>query len=396
MSAAKEINNIKELVRRLKKLYFYEDLINGEYYPLHLKRCKIYLKVNKLKKQKFSRSEISKKLNLTYGQVDNNFKRKPYLILLAQSIPNKKLKRGYKLLPLHSKKGGHSYNTFIIVPFVIETYKEIRFIINQLGRKSSDYNKKEKYFAYILGMMISDTSKPKGYKFSNQCLIALTRKYSWSLDVGNYLCKCFNFLGIKANRIKDNSKLNKLHPNGDYRWISEKSPFIKFLIQTCLGLKENQMTTYNKVKMKWLLNCSNKFLIPFIQGVCDGDGSAHNFWRIEISCDPNKDLFIKILTKLNIKSYNDGDAVSISNEKSIIKASKLNLFLNAKGRKIKLEKIVKMIKKRVYLKDLNQKIKNIIISLKDKKLSAGKISDYIFDSFKISISPSSVYEILKK
>ncbi len=396
MVSANEINSIKELLNRLKKLYFYEDLISGEFYTTHRTRCKNYFKVTNLKNKGLSCAQIAKKLRLDYNKVRNNLICKPYLILLAESVPNIKIKKRNKLLPLHSKQGGHTYNSYIEVSLKINSYKEITYVINQLGKNNSNHKLKEKALAYILGMMVSDSSKPKGYRFSNQFLLALTKKYDWSLKIGNFTSKNFNYLGIKAKRIKDYNKIEKRRPFGLYRWISEKSPFIKFLIKTCLGLKENEGTTYNNVRMNWLLDCPTKFLISFLQGVCDGDGSAHNFWRVEIACDPNKELFIKILKKLKIHSYPDGDAVSVSNEESILNALKINIFLKAEGRKRKLKRLAKMIKKRVLIRDLNPKIRNKLIILRRKGMTGGEISDYMFDKLGIGIAPYSLYKLPKK
>jgi len=395
--------NIKEMNRRLKTIYFYEDLVKSEYYSLHMKRCENYFKFIKLKgkilNKKFGKSykATEKNLELPQSCINGYLRgRKPYLYLLASSIPNLKIGKSFKFLPLNSKKGGHSYSNFIKVQLKINNYKDISFIINQLGSSNQKIKSKEKAFAYILGMMISDTSKPKGYRFSNQCLLSLTRKHKSNLRIGNNLCKFFNLLGIKANRIKDDSKIDKRHPNGHHRWITEKSPFIKFLIMTCLGMKEWERTTYNNVNMNWLFDSPKYFLVSFLQGICDGDGSAHKFWKVEISCDPNQNLFIKLLRKLEINSYLDGDAISISEENSIRNSLKLPIFLNAEWRLKRLKKIVSMIDKRKRMKDLNDEIKEKTLELKSKGMSGGQVSDYIFETLEIGVHPGSINSLYKR
>lgn len=106
-------------------------------------------------------------------------------MLLLQSIPQKKPKYG-KWLPLRISIYAKPID-FLLVPEKIIDYSDILFVIKQLNKKTT-LILKEKALGYILGMMISDLSKPKGYAISNQALLALTRKYEWNLDIGNSLC----------------------------------------------------------------------------------------------------------------------------------------------------------------------------------------------------------------
>ena len=388
------INSTTELDRELRRLYFYDELIKGEHYINHFKRCKNYFKILKLKDKNLDYKDIGKILNLPKGLVYRYIKRsKPYLYHLALSMPDKKLRKGYKLLPLRAKKGGCIYYDYIEVPIKIKNYKDVLFILKQLGDKN--ISSKKEAFAYILGFMISDTSKPKGYRFSNQFLVSLSRKNDCNLQIGKNICKYFNLLGIKARRINDDDRIDKLRPNGHYRFISEKSPFIRYLIKSCLKLKNNQLTTYDKVKMEWLLKCPKDFIINFLQGAYDGDGCAHNFWRVELSCDPNQDLFLSLLTKLGIISYKDGDAISISNEKSILKSLKLQIFKYETNRLKSLERLSSKIGNRILIRNLNENVKEEIIRLKVNGMSGGEVSEYIFNNQGIGIHPNSINELYR-
>ncbi|MBI2084847.1 MAG: hypothetical protein HYT70_04545 [Candidatus Aenigmarchaeota archaeon] len=392
-----KFNSWEDVERRLKNLYFYSDLTSGEFYAIHMKRCKNYFLVNKLRKKGFTYISIEKRLKLPRNCVNRYLnKSKPYLYVLASSIPNCRLNIRHKLLPLHSKKGGHAYFDFIKVPMEIKFYDEIIFILKQLGNRNKNVGLKEKALAYILGMMVSDTSKPLGYRFSNQCLISLTRRYDWDLDIGDNVCKYFITLGITAHRIKDHVDYRERAPYGEYRWITEKSPFIRYLLQSLLGLDINERTTYDKVKMKWIFSCPKSFIIPFLQGLYDGDGSTHNFWRIELSCEPNQQFIIKLLRKLNIDAYLDGDAVSIHNRKSILTAEKISIFKYAKGRKNKLKKLVSMIENYKSIEEIDMKVKEMIMYLKKRGVSGGNVSEYVFDNFKIGVTPNSINHLFRK
>lgn len=236
-------------------------------------------------------------------------------------------------------------------------------------------------------MILSDTSKPEGYSNSNQCLVSLTRKYSWNLNIGDNFCKYFKSLGIKAHRVKDNDRLRERAPHGEFRWISEKSPFNFWILKTCFGFTRKQRTTFNAIKSDWIINSSYEFRKAFLQGLCDGDGSAHNFLRVEISCDPNQKFIVSLLNTFNIHSYIDKDAVCVSNFKSLLKCNSIPIFKYAFGRLEKLKKISKIVgnKKNV---NYSKQLKETIISMKKQNYSGGQISEYLFDTLNVTVNPN--------
>ncbi|MBI2106462.1 hypothetical protein HYT57_00615 [Candidatus Woesearchaeota archaeon] len=319
---------------------------------------------------------------------------KPHLVLLTSSIPPVKSRSNWRWLPLRNRIH-HQPIDFIEVPLKISSYHDIQYVLRQLhpigGYKSID---KEEALGYILGMVLSDTSKPEGYSNSHQCLVSLTRKYIWNINIGNRFCKYLQALGIYAHKIKDNNKLRKRAPSGEYRWISEKSPFISWLLRTCFGFSRSQRTTFDKIRAHWILHSSYNFRRAFLQGLCDGDGSAHNFWRVEISCDPNQEFVLELLDTFNIKAYIDKDAVCIAHFDSLLACQTLPIFRSALGRLKKLQKINKMIKNKTII--YSNEVKEKILTLKKQSYSGGQISEYLFDSQGIGISPNTINYLYRK
>lgn len=383
------IISIERLKERLNHYYFYKNITKNSRYNYYIKNCKKYFSLLNLAKKISNTKILDDKLNLSKGTSRRylNTNSKPHLLRLALCIPKPKLKSEKVWLPLRNKMH-HNPIDFIQAPSKIRNYKDILFVLEQL-KSFTGYEKidKEESFGYILGMMLSDISKPEGYNNSNQCLISLTRRYKWNLNIGNNLCRYFKSLGIKANRIKDNDKLRERAPYGEFRWISEKSPFNYWILKTCFGFSRKQRTTFDKVNCRWILNSSYKFRKAFLQGLCDGDGSAHNFWRVEISCDPNQELIVRLLKTFNIRSYIDKDAVCVANLDSLLSCNRLRIFKHATGRLKKLRKLSRIIKNKKPI-NLNKSLKEKIISLKRKNYSGGQISEHLFDKLNISINPN--------
>ena len=389
--------SLKMIIKRLKTYYFYNELTQNSYYNYYLSNCKNYFSFLKLAKKLIKSKEIDGILNLPKNTSNRyiNRRSKPHLLLLALSMPKKKPMQGCKWLPLRNKMH-HTPVDFIQAPLKINSYEDILFVLKQLNPfKGYETIDKETAFGYILGMMLSDTSKPEGYSNSNQCLISLTRRYSWNLDIGNNLCTYFRALGIEAHRIRDNDKIRDRAPYGEFRWISEKSPFNMWMLKTCFGLNREQRTTFHAINANWIISAGYEFRKAFLQGLSDGDGCAHNFLRVEISCDPNLKFVVSLLKTFNIKSYIDKDAVCVSNFDSLLKCNSLPIFKYAYGRLEKLNKISKMIKNEKCV-NYTKSLKRIIFLLKKQNYSGGQISEYLFDTLRITVKPDYINTVYRK
>jgi len=81
-------------------------------------------------------------------------------------------------------------------------------------------------------------------------------------------------LGIPCKRIKD-SPIRVRNPNPKYRWLSAWSPHVKWMYESCLGLRSNERTSNNAVRMDWMMTSPSKFRLWFLRGLADSDGSVN-------------------------------------------------------------------------------------------------------------------------
>lgn len=316
----------------------------------------------------------------------------PVILNIIKEMPNKKLKEGYKWLPKLMMPRGKP-KMFIEAPEKIRSYADIIHTLRQFNSKN--FIDLEKNFAYLLGIMISDGDKQSVSNYSKVCRLRLSKKYFWSSKVGKAFCESLNSLGFRAWRGKD-SKPFESHPNGFYNWTSEASPFFTWLTKACLGLKDGELTSYHKVKMNWITESPMYFRKCFLQGLFDGDGSASlGGWYISNSCHPNQDLIKEILKTFRIKCHINSDGVVISENRSILTASKIPLFKNATGRLTKMLDLCEMINNSARIREIDDKIADRIRILANNGLKSNSISERIFYEYKKGIRPSSISRFIK-
>jgi hypothetical protein len=156
---------------------------------------------------------------------------------------------------------------------------------------------------YLLGLLVGDAGK----NFSNQhpwarIELSLSRKHPENLALGNYVMKCISMLGIPCRRIADGPP-RKRDDYGQYRWASYFSEVVYWLHTVCLGLLRDELTSYDPVKMDWLLGASEEARIWFLRGVADSDGAVNVRNRtVNIVSEPNTALFSALLNSLGLKT----------------------------------------------------------------------------------------------
>ena len=102
-------------------------------------------------------------------------------------------------------------------------------------------------------------------------------------------------------------------------------------------------------------------IIPFLQGVTDGDGYATvRSMTAGISSKHNIEFFRKLLNIFGIYSMDGGTATIISRKKSLQIAAHLPLFKYADGRLFRLREIVEMITSMKYSKVSEEERKRIL------------------------------------
>ena len=110
-----------------------------------------------------------------------------------------------------------------------------------------------------------------------------------------YLQLCLATLGLWSHEIAP--------AEGVTRWTSESSDILTWILRVCLGLETNQCTSRNPVKMNWLLGCPREFVVAFLQGVAESDGSvSRTGYYTVIASVPNSTFFHDLLSFIGVPS----------------------------------------------------------------------------------------------
>ncbi len=223
-----------------------------------------------------------------------------------------------KWIAVNSSRGGILKEPWLIVPNEINRFGNVSRILNNIqsitvkerldrfGLNETDITAwKPKLFAYFLGVLIGDASKhanKRKFGTTRRIGLSLTKRYISNENFGEFVCMCANSLGLRMERIKDTQPGRRnLYPF--YRWSSQSSMLIQWIFNICLGLNDNQLTTYDSINAKWILKSPKYFQTWFIQGVADSDGFIDvGAQQVGIITQPNTKFIKSILENLGVTS----------------------------------------------------------------------------------------------
>ncbi len=286
--------------------YFYGIFINKK----DIKDFKEYSKVILHRTRGFSASQIAKLTKISKRKIDHWIYEgnKPFIIRILDHYLNLgKPKNNLKWLSINSTRGGLLIEPWIQVPEKIESYNDIYSVIKQLkvlqGKQIK--TKKELCFAYLLGILIGDSSKTgikRKQRVTRRIHLRLSKGYKTNERLGEFVKLCTNYLSMRMNRCKD-CPAGKRNVYPFYTWISQSSLLIQWIFNVCLGLKNNELTTYNPIRADWILKSPREFKIFFLQGLADSDGFVDfSSQKVGIITEPNTGLIKNILKSLNISA----------------------------------------------------------------------------------------------
>ena len=250
----------------------------------------------------------------------------PYLIrAVSDTLPIMPRTR-WKLLPMHLTSGGNEPSGWIQVPQAIHSFADVLEVLNQIEPPRTMYERSLQFglsrqrveelrsdlFAYLLGIMVGDSGKLGGVqnRYASMNLdLQLTKKHPTNERLGEFVLLCANSLNIKMERKRDKpptgaTRLGK-QPTHAYRWISERSPLLAWMFSVCLGLRWEETTTTEKIRIDWIFETSTSFRVRFMQGVADSDGCVKSY-VVEIESVPNSALLVEILHGVGITSAHIG------------------------------------------------------------------------------------------
>lgn len=230
---------------------------------------------------------------------------------------------GFQWLPTELKARGTPSNNWIQVPKKIRTFRDVLSVLEQLSPTKNalkpfeafDYNspnelirEKSNLFGFLLGAMVGDATKSlKGQNRFPSMSIALTLSKAKpnSLRFGNFTELCMQTAtGLAMHRIKDApASARRFTKSECFRWLSRASPLISWIFRVCLGLREGELTTYNPLRMNWLLKTPKSFRAHFLQGVAESDGHVDaGRDHVCLVSSPNTRLLLGVLRSLGCKA----------------------------------------------------------------------------------------------
>lgn len=130
----------------------------------------------------------------------------------------------------------------------------------------------------------------------------LTSRHPENLRLGNYVMDCVAMLGIQYSRYSDRPP-RKRHPHAEHRWQTYESEVIAWLFTACLGLEPNELTSYDSIRMDWLLTASREARIWFLRGIADSDATVNlRNKTVDIITGPNSAIIIALLDSLEVQT----------------------------------------------------------------------------------------------
>ena len=401
----KENTNLQSLAdvqKRLHTYYPHSLLETSSHYSKWIHQTEKYYAALELLKDGGTFADIARILKMDERHCKRWFtgEHTPKLVQLARHIPHETPQPGYKWLPTKLAAGqGFKPTNFINVPKHVTHWNQIRTVTDQLHKLNTPQMHQwhqqfgpittEHAFAYILGMLLSDASKPKNSRSSAGFSLGLSKSYHWSKQVGEAVCYYLGHLGIEAKRTKD--------WENNRNWFSGHTPLIPWIMQSCFNIKGNETTTYNQINAGYLFKAPKVTRIAFLQGVTDGDGIISTKWeQLGISTISNQTFLKEFLQTLNIESAIDKDRVRIQRD-SFKRATNLPFFRHATGRQEHAEKLVEMTKTHIQnrYKPVPKEIEDEICNLRIEGKSCGEITEIIYDKYNLSYNHYKILRIIK-
>lgn len=208
---------------------------------------------------------------------------------------------------------------FIQVPNSVGLWEDVDRVISQikpLGSPAEEFSKAY-LFGFLVGMIIGDGHKPKQGRGHRHIELVLSKRYETSVKIGDFTTYAANQLGLRMERFEDIPKPAR-KPHGFFHWASQSSPFLDWVFNVILGLRDGQHTTYDPVQMNWVFESPSDFRVGLLQGIAESDGSVSiasqtvEFWVI-----PDWDLMIRLLATFGLRGFRNREAVSLVKTQAI-------------------------------------------------------------------------------
>jgi hypothetical protein len=286
---------------------------------------------------------------------------------------------------------------FIQVPKKISNWKDVSLVLGQVkplqgveGEFTPAY-----MLGFLVGMVIGDSAKSRSENWHRHLGIVLSKKYVTNEKIGRFTCLCAQSMGLRMHRVSDQPKPGH-KPYGFYQWVSQASPLVDWIFNVCLGLKDGERTTYDAVRMDWVLESPLDFRVGLVQGIAESDGSVSIASQtVEFWIGPNWDFFKGVLLTFGVKSFQNREALSVT-KTQVVKLGSIPAF----------SPVLKTVRYLRFLKLVNAKHiqhgRRIPVEIRDfimensARESVPRISEKVLDRFGVALSFESVQRWVEK
>lgn len=327
------------------------------------------------------------------------FKQKPKLAhYLSLYLQIGRPRPGWRWLSLNNTSG-HAIplGPMVEVPTLIHSWNEIAIVLSQLKPLEAEHLglSREYLFGFLVGMIIGDAAKSRAKNWHRHIGLVLSKKYVTNRKIGDFTCLCARNFGLRMHRVADQPK-KKHKPHGFYEWVSQASPLVDWIFNVVLGLKDGQRTTYDAVRMGWVIESPVEFRKGLVQGVAESDGSVSIASQtVEFWIGPNWDFFKAVLSTFGVRGFQNREALSVT-KSQVAKLGAIPPFspLLKTVRYHRFEKLVRA--KRIdHGKRVPREIREFI--LKNRRgTSVPRLSEMIVDRFGVVLSFEAVQRWSRK
>jgi hypothetical protein len=300
-------------------------------------------------------------------------------------------REGFRWLTTECSHGyGIPVGRFLTVPLEIRRWQEVADVLSQLQDLNDQPTEhpRDYLLGFLVGIMMGDAAKSRSASGSSHRHIGfvLSKKYETNLMIGDFTALCARSVGLRMHRTEDLAK-PAIKPNGFYEWVSQASPFVDWMYNVLLGLRDDELTTYDSVRADWMLLAPRDFRIGLIQGIAESDGSVSVASQIvEFWVDPHRDLLKKLLAMEGLHAFNNRQALSLSKIQAI-KSFAVPIF-NPQLRTVRYRRheIMATARRLTRFERLSDDLRSSIMTMSAQGLSTPEIIEKIAEERKILIS----------
>lgn len=354
-----------------------------------------------LSKEGKSTAEIARKIGVNAQSVRSwiRFEQKPKLAhYLGIYLKFGKPREGRTWLSVNNSSG-HAVplGPMIQVPKTISSWTDVAAVLSQLEPLEVEVNglSREYLFGFLVGIIIGDAAKSRAKNWHRHLGLGLSKKYETNLKIGDFTCVCARNVGLRMHRVTDLGKPGH-KPYGFYYWVSHASPLVDWIFNVILGLGDNELTTYDAVRMNWVKETPVAFRRGLVQGIAESDGSVSIASQtVEFWIGPDWDFFEEVLLTLGARSFQNREALSVT-KSQVVKLESIPVFspLLKTVRYFRFERLVNA-KHIAHGKRIPEDIRRFVIE-NARGHSIPEVSEMVLDRFGVVLSFEAVQRWSRK